>query len=261
MKILKKTAIWIIIVIYLLLAVAFISNRYEDQFCNSIVVSIEDSQKTGFLIRDDILKLLETNEIKYLGKPLYKIDLDSIEKTVKTNQIIHSCKAYTGVNGILHIDISQRTPFVRIIEQNGKGYYLDKEGNVLNLSTRYSPLVVVVNGFIQSSIRVGQPVNVLNLPDSNRNIKLKEIYKLTSYIHNNQLWNSQFLQIYVNKSGEYELVPRVGPHIIILGSIDDYREKFDKLEMFYKEGLNHIGWNQYVKINLKYKDQVVCTKI
>ncbi len=261
MKKLKKTVIWIITVLYLLLAVGFVGNRYENQLCNNIIVSIEDSLKTGFLIRDDIKKLLETKGISYLGVPLYQLNLEAIEKAIASNQIVNCCKAYTATNGSLHIEISQRTPYVRVIEKSGKGYYFDPQGNVLNLSPRYSPHVLVVNGYIRSSVKVGEPVNVLDLSDSKQDNRLKEIYELTSYIKNNKLWNSQFLQIYVNESGEYELIPRIGPHIIILGSIQDYREKLEKLEIFYKEGLNNIGWNQYLKINLKYKDQVVCTKI
>ena len=47
--------------------------------------------------------------------------------------------------------------------------------------------------------------------------------------------------------------------------IDDlteaYEEKFEKLKMFYTEGLNKTdGWNKYSTINIKYKNQVVCTK-
>jgi cell division protein FtsQ len=32
------------------------------------------------------------------------------------------------------------------------------------------------------------------------------------------------------------------------------------LMTFYKEGLNKVGWNAYLTINLKYKNQIVCTK-
>ena len=261
MNILKKTAVWFILVIYLILVAAFAGSHYENQLCNRIEVSIEDSLETGFLNRDDILHLLESKSFKYLGIALQQIDLDTIEKIICENQIVRSCNAYTGVNGTLHIDIGQRTPFVRIIEKSGKSYYLDREGNVLNLSRRYSPHVLVVNGNINSSVRVGQPVNIMALSVSGKDKKLGELYELTSFICNHQLWNAQIVQVYVNRSGEYELIPRVGSHIIILGSIQDYREKFENLELFYKEGLNYIGWNQYVKINLKYKDQIVCTKI
>ena len=38
------------------------------------------------------------------------------------------------------------------------------------------------------------------------------------------------------------------------------QEKFNKLEIFYKEGLNYMGWEKYETIKLDYKGQVVCDK-
>ena len=37
-------------------------------------------------------------------------------------------------------------------------------------------------------------------------------------------------------------------------------EKFNKLEIFYSEGLNYVGWNKYSIIKLDYNGQVVCEK-
>jgi cell division protein FtsQ len=38
-------------------------------------------------------------------------------------------------------------------------------------------------------------------------------------------------------------------------------EKFEKLHTFYLQGLNTTGsWNKYSVINLKFKNQIVCTK-
>ena len=92
-------------------------------------------------------------------------------------------------------------------------------------------------------------MNVKDLGNSNSEVLIKNIYNLSGYINQHELWNSQFVQIYVTKSGEFELVPRVGPHLILLGEIEDYEEKLNKLEIFYKEGLNTVGWNKYLKIN------------
>lgn len=261
MRILKKSLIWILLLVYVVLVFGFVENRYEDQLCNSLVISVTDSLSTGFVTANDVVTLLEKNDIEYLGVPLFKVDLDNIEKVVCSNQIIKSCKAYIGINGTLRVEINQRDPFVRIIEKSGKGYYLDREGNVLNLSERFTPHVLVVNGNLRSSVRVGSPANVLRLEDKGQNKKLREIYELAQYIDGHEFWRSQILQLYINAKGEYEMVPRVGPHIIILGSIENYQEKFENLEVFYKEGLSRVGWNQYLTINLKYKDQVVCTKI
>jgi cell division protein FtsQ len=47
---------------------------------------------------------------------------------------------------------------------------------------------------------------------------------------------------------------------VVFGSIENYEEKFRNLEAFYKKGLPVSGWNLYKEINLKYKNQIVCTK-
>jgi cell division protein FtsQ len=47
----------------------------------------------------------------------------------------------------------------------------------------------------------------------------------------------------------------------VFGDAKDFEEKFEKLKTFYTEGLNKTdGWNKYSTINIKYKNQVVCTK-
>ena len=61
-----------------------------------------------------------------------------------------------------------------------------------------------------------------------------------------------------NSSREQE--KHVGNHKIVFGGVENLESKFEKLMFFYKKGLNKTGWNEYSEINLKYKDQVVCTK-
>jgi cell division protein FtsQ len=46
----------------------------------------------------------------------------------------------------------------------------------------------------------------------------------------------------------------------VFGTGDDIEIKFEKLMLFYKEGLSRVGWDKYSTINLKYKNQIVCTK-
>lgn len=261
MKVLRKITLWLVSLLYLGLVLGFVSRRYEGQLCNSINVSIRDSIITGFLVEEDIVDLLASNDIEYLGLPLSQIKLNKIEKLVLSNQAIEACRVYTSINGVLHVDVNQRQPFLRIIDSRGRGYYLDKQGNVLKLSKRFTPHVMIATGHIRTSFRVGDAINIHELGDEKGDRRLKEIFELSEFITGHEFWNAQIVQIYLNQMGEYELVPRIGPHIILLGEIDNYQDKFRKLEVFYKEGLSHVGWNQYVKINLKYKDQVVCTKI
>jgi cell division protein FtsQ len=66
---------------------------------------------------------------------------------------------------------------------------------------------------------------------------------------------------HLNNEKEFELYPAVGNQKILFGKATDIAEKFEKLKIFYNEGLNKTdNWNKYSTINLKYKNQVVCTK-
>jgi cell division protein FtsQ len=48
--------------------------------------------------------------------------------------------------------------------------------------------------------------------------------------------------------------------IILLGGLDGYETKMNKLEAMYCEGFDITGWNSYSLINLKFKDQVICKR-
>ena len=86
------------------------------------------------------------------------------------------------------------------------------------------------------------------------------MFRLASYIARDELWKAQIQQIYVTPSGEFELIPRIGSHIIEFGRADEIEEKFSKLQLLYLQGFNNLGWNLYSRINLKYNNQVVCIK-
>ena len=84
---------------------------------------------------------------------------------------------------------------------------------------------------------------------------------MANYIKNDTLLNSLITQAYINKEREIELYPAIGNQKILFGSGTDIADKFEKLKIFYTQGLNSVnGWDRYSTINLKYKNQVVCIK-
>ena len=88
---------------------------------------------------------------------------------------------------------------------------------------------------------------------------LDELYTLARFVRNDEFWKAQVQQIIVEANGELTVVPTIGDHHIS-GRTDKLEQKFKKLKLFYLKGLNKTGWDQYSHINLKYKDQVICTK-
>jgi cell division protein FtsQ len=70
-------------------------------------------------------------------------------------------------------------------------------------------------------------------------------------------------QVYVQKDGQFLLVPLVGEQIIEFGKAETDKvveEKFSKLKVFYKEAIPYEGWEKYKSISLKYDKQIVCAK-
>jgi cell division protein FtsQ len=116
-----------------------------------------------------------------------------------------------------------------------------------NIPDRY------VNGSV-----IKNPNEIKN--DAYNKTLLEQLFEVAMFTRSDELWGAQFVQYYVNEEGDIELIPRVGNHRIILGDTQNLKKKFDKLLLFYREGLKTTDWNKYNTINLKFADQVVCTK-
>jgi cell division protein FtsQ len=262
MKRLKNIALSSILLLYLVVMSGTISDTRKQLLCNGYHVTIDGGTESGFLIRDDIVSRV-SSRMKCLGKPLKEINLKETEQILLELPSVKSAECFVTEDGKLHIHIINREPAIRIMSMNHKGFYLDSEGNIFPLSEHFSPSVLVANGFIREPFKLDQTGNIFdhnpdNMPQSKRVIY--DLLILVNYINQNDLWRAQFEQIYVNESYEFELVPRVGAHIILFGGISNYEEKLENLKTLYTESFNKSGWNEYLFINLKFKNQIICTK-
>jgi len=263
MKKIRNILFLLLVPAYLVTVIGFIAEKERHEHVTSVRIRVADSSDNQFVHVADIRKMLNQAKMKLSGIPAEEVDLEGIEKSLMAHQIILDAEAYITAPGILHVDICQKSPFVRIYNRLGQGYYLDEKGNIVPFYSGFSPFVLVVNGNISEPFRLSQTLNIFHVKHDSLPIAQRAIYdafKLASFIHADKFWNAQIEQVYVNGKYEFELVPRVGSQIIELGGVDNLEEKFDNLKLLYIQGFNKIGWNQYQRISLKYKNQVVCTK-
>ena len=85
----------------------------------------------------------------------------------------------------------------------------------------------------------------------------ESLYPFACFLRENDFWQAQIEQIYVDGNQNVELIPRVGDHRILMGPLTAYEEKLDNLRCLYEQAFSQCGWNKYSTITLKYKDQVV----
>lgn len=252
----KYILIWLFIVGYLIVILGFVGKEQSRVSYSGMEINIHDSLDLKFVDKAYIISLIQRDAPELSGKSIENIDLQSIENRISSLKTIRNAEVYFTVRGKLIVEVYQRNPVVRIIDRMGHGFYLDEEGYIIPLSSHFSSHVLVVNGYISKDC-----IKAANIKDQGKGMDLlRDIFDMVQYIQSDEFWRAQILQIYVNEEQEYELVPRVGAHIIEFGPADDIVTKFEKLWLLYDEGFRNKGWNQYDRINLKYRNQVVCTK-
>jgi cell division protein FtsQ len=227
--------------------------RKQDQvICRKVIVDIDQETGVGFLEESDISELLfRTLSDSLLRKPVATIPAGYIENIVSENPFVEHADVFIDTEGNLHISVYQRTPMVRIINKYGVHYYIDKKANKFPVNNKFTSRVPVVTGDISEGLQESDTIS---------SEYLKNAYEIITYMNQSDLWKAQLEQLHVRPGGTFEMIPKLGDHSVVLGPAVSIEEKLEVLELFYREGLNYVGWDKYEKIDLTYLDQIVCTK-
>jgi cell division protein FtsQ len=261
MRRLKKIVIAVLLLAYVGVTIGFVSERRSHLVCNGIKVSIPDSLIHSFVRKKDVLNLVQLQGVNWVGQYIDQINTQQIESLVYRHPAIKEARVYKTIAGTVNIEVIQREPLIRIINRFGDTYYIDEEGKAMPWSNHFTARVLVANGNIINRFDFSRyrEVNILNDTISSYHL-LKDLYSIASYIHDDKFWKAHFEQVYVDENGDFELIPRVGGHLIIFGKTENMEEKFSNLQQLYTFGMPSEGWNKYSVINLKFRNQVVCTK-
>jgi len=245
---------------------AFVQKQENELLCSKVNIFIERNplQENFFVDEEAIRELIAKRFGQVENIPLKNIDVNYLERLIYSNPWVERAEVYLTINGVVHIEIEQRQPILRIINRLGESYYMDSKGKLMLWSPDFTPRMLVVSGNIKETYDEWNHASMDELIN-NDTLKtltlLDDFYTMAQFILADEFWSAHVEQIYVNNHGEMELVPKVGDHKIIFGTSDEMEEKLWKLKTFYKEGLNYTGWENYDTLNLKFKNQVVCTKV
>lgn len=241
---------WLVCLSGLVLLMSFIEIKKESLRCKDVKVILPG--RYNFIERDEVDRILLENGGGLVGRDLNEINIHKLENTLKANPFIEYAKVYADMDGIVHVQIRQREPVLRVINMANLHFYVDGKGLKMPLSENFTAKVLVVNGMIDEDF-TGKVEELSS--------KLaKDLFRIALFIKNDTLWNDQIEQLYVDLKGDIEMVPRVGDHKIILGGADSLQTKFRNLLVFYKKAIPKVGWDTYSTINLKYANQIICEK-
>jgi cell division protein FtsQ len=241
---------WVISISAVITLMSFIEVKKGENTCNKVEIILSGNQ--FFIEKSEVDQLLSDNNGLLVGRRLANINIQKLEDKLVANPFIEYAKVYLDMNGIIHADIKQREPILRVLTYAGQDFYIDKNGLKIPLSDHFTARVLVANGAILESFN--------NEIDTLKTKVAKDLFATAKFIAQNELWSEQIVQIYVNDDKDMELVPRVGSQKIVFGNGDDLESKFKNLLVFYKKAIPLVGWDTYSTINLKFKGQIVCVK-
>ena len=231
----------ILVLGYIVFAIATYSDKGSDVRCKKVVVIVKDSTAHKFVRAAEVQNILNREHLKIVGKRLRDIDYASIEAAAVSHNLIRRAECFSSPSGLVYVNVWQQEPVLRIMNGVG-GFYLNREGKRTSLSSYSAADVIVANGYIKDQ----RTVNLL--------------YKTALLLNKDPFWDAQIEQIYIEPDGEWIFIPRVGDYEVILGSPANMEGKLKRLRIFYRDGLSKVGWERYSKINLKFENQIVCTK-
>jgi len=243
-KIMGAISLLLVAGAYFALSTQVVAQKREEAVCQQINVLIVDSTSAQLVLKEDVHTFLRKRGLTLAGEKITRIDLYQLEQMIKEEKGVENCEAYTQLNGVLTLRVEQKKPILRL-ETARESLYLDQTGALFPTIPQRAAYVPVVSG---------------NIPIE-RTEWIEQLHTFACHIRNNRFWNAQIEQLYVHDIHNIEIIQRAGIHTtVLMGSLDQFEYKLQKLYTFYRTVASIQGWNQYSSIDLRFNRQIVCRK-
>ena len=193
-----------------------------------------------FVKQKAVNKLLIENRQDPKTIAIDALDLNKLEKTIDSHPLIDKSEVSVSVDGVLKAVVKQKTPIARI---NGKGasFYIDYKGNKMPLSENYTARVLLVSGEIN---------------DKNK----EDLAKLFRVIYDDVFLKKNIIGMQVMPNGSVLMLNRNYNFKIDFGQLINVEQKFKNYKAFFQKVVLDSSIAEYKKIDLRFAEQVVCTK-
>lgn len=257
-KMLKPEHLWDwtrrLLLLFLALSLwAFAGKRQKSKTVNKVHIQIQNETENHFLNADEIEAHVGVGKNNLIYMRWYdSISLYKLERKIESLDYVKDAEVSHDVANNLFISVELIKPIARIIFGGSElDRYLGEEGEILPTSERYAAKVPTIDG----------PGCRLLTGISPKSDSLKTgILDVVKHIGQDAFWHAQIAHIYLDAKGEMTFYPQVGTQIIEFGTAAGAEQKFQKLFAFYTRIVPVKGWSAYSKVNLKFKNQIVCQK-
>jgi len=202
-----------------------------------------------FMDEKEITQILKDQGIA-MGTVLEGVNLTQIEKNLEKIRWIKNAELFTDNQQVLEVKIEQRKPIARVFTLSGGSFYIDNEGWRLPLKQLTVLRLPVFTGFPTDQDKLSAPDSTL----------LNDILTFSNTIIKDSFFTAQIAQINVEPNGDFQFIPSLGDHLVLLGSVDNLEDKLNRLYTFYKRVWVQSGINAYQVLDCRFDQQIVALK-
>lgn len=251
----KSSKKWLVAVggiLSLLGLIAFTEIRHGQKRVRTVIVQLNQVDGHQFLTRRDVTGYLTNGGADpIIGKDYKDVNFRQLEKRLRQHGLVKTCQVSRDLTGDLLVVIEQPRPLARLMAFGDEvrpvsGQYVSEEGRFFPISMNYSARVPVLTG------------PYFNQNRSLSNERNRPLLDLLKKIHDDPFWRAQIVELSVDEKGEVTMWPQMGNHQIEFGPPTDLNAKFKKLKLVYTDVLPAKGWDRYSRINVQYRNQLVC---
>lgn len=139
-------AVWSIAVGYIVYASVLASRHRSAQTVERVEISILDSTANGQLVTSrKVREWILRSGIATIGTPINEADAAGIRRTIARNGFVDNVDVYVTYSGVMHVDIRQRRPMMRLMT-DGYNAYVTEEGFIFAAPEASALYVPVITG-------------------------------------------------------------------------------------------------------------------
>ncbi|MEY3083931.1 MAG: hypothetical protein RL037_111 [Bacteroidota bacterium] len=263
MKFWLKIAGWMLLIVGVGVIFYFANVLDDNKIIKAPRVAIHYEGENAMLIEKELIDRLKQANLLFSGQRVDELNVEAIEKVLTEMPEIKSAHVYRDIGSSWNIEVVLRRPIARVFNKYGQSFYIDSEGYLMNVSASHVARTLIFTGNILDKFQRGRISEIIN-NDSLKSIKkLDDIYSISNYVCKDPLLYHLIAQVQVDTQGNYLMIPILGETLINFGKVESDKkvaDKFERLKVFYQQGLPYEGWNRYAEINLSYDGQIVCRK-
>lgn len=263
MKLKYKILILLIVAISIIVLIRLANSNFKKQKISQVTVSIDTQGGPELVTEEEVLLLVSQGYDSLTSRTVGEIDLAWVENIAKTNPYVQSVDAFINIDASLTVSIVQRKPILRVFNSHNQTFYIDTEGAMMPLNKDGCPKLLVASGAIDERYYPSTKYSYfdsINYNQAQLLSVLNKLYLISMEIERDTLLSELISQVYVTDKNNFELIPVIGNQNILLGDVDEHRKKLKNLSHFYKEGYSVTNFMKYKTFDIRFTNQVVCTK-